>query len=135
MKSFLRACLLNGFSLFVVAGFYPGLIIPASLFELLWAGLIFTLINYLVKPIIKLLLLPVNLITLGLFGWIANVFVLIITSKVYPQLTIVSFISPQISWAGFVIPELHISLLPSFVLASFFISLVYNLFNQLLTES
>ncbi|MCG2691802.1 phage holin family protein, partial [Microgenomates group bacterium] len=69
MKDFLRQSLINSFSLYIVASIFPGLTVPQQLLNLIWAGIIFTLINRLVKPVIKLFLLPINLITLGLFGW------------------------------------------------------------------
>lgn len=45
-----------------VAGWYPALV----------ASVVFGLLNLLVKPIIKLITLPINLLTLGLFGLVIN---------------------------------------------------------------
>ncbi len=45
-----------------VSGFYPALI----------AAVIFGLLNLLVKPIIKIITLPINILTLGLFGLVIN---------------------------------------------------------------
>ncbi|MDP1625270.1 MAG: phage holin family protein [bacterium] len=46
----------------VVAGFYPALIV----------AIILGLINLVVRPFISLITLPVNILTLGLFGLVVN---------------------------------------------------------------
>jgi len=45
-----------------VTGWYPALI----------AAVVFGLLNLLVKPIVKLITLPINVLTLGLFGLVIN---------------------------------------------------------------
>lgn len=135
MKDFIRQSLLNSFSLFIVASIFPGLIIPQSLFSLLWAGAIFTLINRLIKPIIKLFLLPVNLVTLGLFGWLANVFVLLIATKIVDNLSITAFASKSFNYSGFSIPSLSFSTIVALIIASFLLSLSFNFLNNFLVDS
>jgi len=81
MRDWLRQSLLNSFSLYLVAAVYPGLIIPKTLWQLLWVGVTFTLLNYLAKPLIKLILLPLNLLTLGLLSWLSGVLVLVIAVR------------------------------------------------------
>jgi len=132
MKYFLKNSLLNSFSLFAVASFYPGLIVPDNLKALVWAGVIFTLINFLIKPIVKLFLLPINLVTLGLFRWVANVLVLMILTNIIDTIAIISFISQPIYQAGFTIPSLNINQFFSYILASFFLSLIFNFFDQIM---
>ncbi|MCX6816355.1 MAG: phage holin family protein [Candidatus Beckwithbacteria bacterium] len=134
MKHFLRQSLLTAFSLFIVAKFYPGLNIPKDLLNLIWAGFIISLLNQLVKPVIKLLLLPINLLTLGLFSWLANVLVLLIATKIIPDLTVTAFTFFSISYAGFITPTLFINPFVSLILASFFLSLVFNFLNKFLIE-
>ena len=134
MKSFIRSALLNAFSLYVVASFFSGLSIPQNLLDLIWAGAIFSLINLLVKPLVKLFLLPINLMTLGLFRWIANVIILLILTKVVATISISGFTTPSFNQSGFVIPSTTISLFVSYILASFFLSIVFNLFESILVE-
>jgi putative membrane protein len=50
-----------------------------SVLNLIIVAIIFGLINALVRPIVKLLTLPINLITLGLFTLIINTLMLILT--------------------------------------------------------
>ena len=52
--------------------FIPGVEFRGSFKTLLLAGLILGLINFFIKPIIKLLTIPLRILTLGLFGLIIN---------------------------------------------------------------
>jgi putative membrane protein len=135
MKKYLRLSLLNTISLFVVSTIFPGLVTPSNLLELLYSGVIFTIINIFVKPIIKLFLLPINLITLGLFRWLSNVLVLFILTNLINNLEIISFTSSTINQAGFTIPSLNFNYLASLILASFLLSLMFNIANKVLTSS
>lgn len=135
MKKYLRFSLLNSFSLSIVSSFFPGLITPDNLLELLYAGVIFTVINQFVKPIIKLFLLPINLVTLGLFRWIANVLVLLVLTQIIVSVEVVGFTSPPINQAGFAIPSLDLNMITSLIMASFLLSLVFNLLSKLLTRT
>lgn len=132
MKKYLKASLLNSISLYIVSTFISGLVVPQKLLGLFWTGVVFTLINRLIKPIIKLFLLPINLLTLGLFRWIANVLVLFILVKIMPGLKITQFTISAFNQSGFAIPSFHLSKLLSLVLISFLLSIVYNLINQIL---
>ncbi|MDZ7586774.1 MAG: phage holin family protein [Patescibacteria group bacterium] len=134
MKDFLRQSLINSFSLYLVSSIFPGLTVPRQVFNLIWAGIIFTLINRLIKPIIKLFLLPINLITLGLFGWLANVLVLLISTRLVDSLTISGFNSQSFSYSGFSIPSLTFSPLIALITASLLLNLTFNLLDRLLVE-
>jgi len=126
MKDFLRQSLINSFSLYLVSSVFPGLTVPRMVFNLIWAGIIFTLINRLVKPVIKLFLLPINLITLGLFGWLANVLVLLIATRLVASLTVVGFVSQPFSYSGFSVPGLTFTPVIALIIASFLLSLTFR---------
>lgn len=55
-----------------VTVFVPGVTIDALWPTAIIAGLVFFVLNTLVKPIVKLLTLPINIITLGLFSIVIN---------------------------------------------------------------
>lgn len=58
---------------------------------LLLTGFGLTIASLIAKPIINILLLPVNLITFGLFRWVAAVAVLYIVIMVVPGFKIINF--------------------------------------------
>ena len=55
---------------------------------LILAGAVLGLINFIIKPIIKLISLPLIWITLGLFTIVINVFLLNLASKIVPAFVI-----------------------------------------------
>lgn len=134
MGKFIRQSLLNSFTLYLVGLIYPGIFVPQAIFDLILAGLIFTLVNRLVKPVIKLFLLPLNLVTLGLFSWIVNVIVLFIMTKLVSNLTVTDFTLAAANYSGFATPALSINLFISYILASVLISLIYAILNKFMVR-
>jgi len=134
MKSFLRLSLLNSICLYAVASFFPGLIISQQFTHLLYSGFILALVNTLIKPLIKLFLLPLNLLTLGIFYWISSVISLFIFTKIVNYIQIIPFISPVINKSGFTIPSLAVNFIFSLIISSLLLSIFFNLLNWILTE-
>jgi len=81
---------INAVALFVAAYFLPGITlganrVPATVNDwvtIIIVALIFGLLNAIVKPILTILTLPITLITLGLFIFILNALMLMLTSWV-----------------------------------------------------
>ncbi|GEM86597.1 membrane protein [Meiothermus granaticius NBRC 107808] len=82
MRGFLLRLLLNTLALWLVAQLYGGVYFaPGSgLGDYLLAGLIFGIANAIVRPILLLLTLPINLLSLGLFTLVINAVILILVS-------------------------------------------------------
>jgi putative membrane protein len=79
MKRFLFRWLINALALVVVIFF--GLISADTLWTVLVAALVWGLLNAFLKPILVLLTLPVNLLTLGLFTLVINGFLMALTAR------------------------------------------------------
>lgn len=126
MKTILRAIFLNLVTLYMVTLFFPGLSIEKKLATFLSAAVVWTLLNKVIKPIIKLLLLPINLITLGLFSWVINVFTLYLLSHIIDGVKINAFIFTGFSYQGFTIPQISFNIFLAYVLTSITLSLVHS---------
>lgn len=125
MKTVLRAIFLNLVTLYLVAMFYDGLAISNKPATFIWAAIVWMLLNKVVKPIIKLLLLPINLITLGLFSWVVNVITLFLLTYFIKGVTILAYTFPGVSYQGFTIPQMSFNLFISYVLTSLVLSLTH----------
>lgn len=121
-KKILRLILINLGSLLVAARLVPGMSIGGGVKTALYAALGLTLINFLIKPLIKLLLLPVNLMTLGAFRWLINVIALYLLVLLVSQLTVNPFTFPGFTYQGFIIPQAYISTFWAYVICSLVIS-------------
>ena len=90
--NFIIKVLVNAAALWVAARFVPGIDLTADIWQILLIALVFGLINTFLKPILKLLSLPVIILTLGLFAIIVNVILLAITAGLMDGLTIDGFL-------------------------------------------
>jgi putative membrane protein len=83
--------LFNTVALFIATWLLSGLSYGSDGWALLIAGLVFTLVNFVVKPILAILSIPFILVTLGFFYFLINVLMLYLTAWIVPQFTIASF--------------------------------------------
>jgi len=118
MKSLLRTISINLLVLYLVDIVYPGFSIKHDLKVLLTAAVIWLLLNKIVKPIIKLLLLPINLITLNLFSWAVSLMTLFLLQLIVGDISISSFQFTGYTFEGFVVPPIFINLFFSYLITS-----------------
>lgn len=76
MKTLLRYFLINLVALYATTQFIPGLTYTGGFKSLITGALLFMLINWFLVPLLKILFLPLNLLTVGLFAWVVNVLAL-----------------------------------------------------------
>lgn len=74
--------LINAVALWCAAQFVPGIHYTGKLPGLLILALIFGAINTIIKPILKLLSLPIRVVTLGLFTLVINAGLLMLTARI-----------------------------------------------------
>lgn len=123
MKGILRTIGINTLALLLTAVLIPGFHITASFSSLLSAGLLLTIISFVVKPILQILTLPFTIITLGLFSVVTNAVVIWILQRFVPTLLITTFTIQKIAIAGISIPKIEIS---SIILAYIVIAAVIS---------
>lgn len=83
--------LINAAALWVASAVVSGIDLDGTFWEILLVALIFGLINTFIKPVLKLLSLPVMILTLGLFALIINTGMLALTAAVSDNLSIDNF--------------------------------------------
>lgn len=113
MRWLLRHLIITGLSVYLVSLILPGFTLSGGLKSLGLTAVILTLVTKLVKPLINLVMLPINLMTLGLFRWVTHALTLYLVAWLSPDLTITSFTFNQ--W--------HFSAVWTLIFASFLLSL------------
>ena len=83
--------LFTALTLFVLAHLSWG-IYAKNLTTVVVASIVLGLVNLLVRPIVRLLTLPLTVITLGLFGWIINALMLWLVSFLVPGFHVDGFL-------------------------------------------
>ena len=122
MKSLIRSFVFNIFALQLATVLIPGVSCKGGLRTLCLAAIVLAVFNFLVKPIINLLFLPINLLTLGMFRWVVNVIILYLLTVTVPQFKIYGFTFPGFSYQNLSLAPVFINSFWTTVLTSFFLS-------------
>jgi len=72
MRNFFAKIVSGVLGLWIAVNFIPGVDFTGSLKSLAVAGVLLGLVNFFVKPVLKLITLPLRMLTLGLFGIVIN---------------------------------------------------------------
>lgn len=126
MKTLLRYFLINLGSLWITTKIIPGLTYTGGAKSLIIGGLTFMLINMILVPILKILLLPLNLLTLGVFAWITNVLALFALTTIVSDFQLVSY-----TFSGY---NAGIVILPPYELSVFLVAVVASLLIGAITH-
>lgn len=124
MKSLIRSLIFNIFALQIATSLIPGVSYNGGLKTIGLTGLTLALFNLLIRPIINLFLLPINLLTLGMFRWVVNVIILYLLTLIIPNFMIHGFKFAGFSFGSFVIAPVFVNAFWNTILTSFFLSFV-----------
>ena len=103
MKRLLRSYLISALSLYLATQIAQGLAFEKGLQTFLIASAGLTLAQLVGKPVINILLLPLNLVTFGLFRWVSSGIILYLVSLLVPGFKILKFF-----YKGFASPWIDI---------------------------
>ncbi len=130
MKKLLRYFLINLVSLLAATKIIAGLTYTGGPKSLVIGAIAFMVINLLLVPLLKILFLPLNLLTLGLFAWLTNVLALYALTTV-SDFKLIPFSFAGANFNGFVIPAYELSPFLVAVAASFVIGLITHFLQWL----
>ena len=92
IRKFILRWLVNFLGLWAAAELMSGSITyNDKLGVLVVAALVFSLVNAFIRPLIVILSLPALVLTLGLFTFVINAFMLFLVTKLYPSFHLRSF--------------------------------------------
>lgn len=132
MKSLIKIYIVNTLSLFLVSEIFLGIVLQKGFESLFLAGLGLSLASLLIKPVINILLLPLNLITFGLFRWVSSAVALFLVTLVVPGFKILNFAFAGFSSKWLDIPAFSLTGILAFVAFSFAISVFSSIIHWLI---
>ncbi len=91
IKSFLLRWLVNFFGLWTAATLLTGISYQDHYRVLVWAALIFSIVNALIRPLVVILTLPAIVLTLGVFTLVINTLMLYLVTFFYHRFEVRSF--------------------------------------------
>lgn len=131
MKRLLRSVVYHVFALWLTSAMIPALSISGNLWGMLSAGFMLTIMMMLLKPLLSLIFLPINILTLGLLGWFVNVAVLYLWTVFVPNVVLSPWEFPGISAGGFVVPEVSLGYTWTLVVVSLVIMFIVTALERL----
>jgi len=93
MMRFIIRILANSLAIYLAAYFIPGVTVSGNWKVFLICGLVLSLINVFVKPILKLISLPLIIITFGFFSLVINILTIWLLTKFVSQLNIAGLVA------------------------------------------
>ncbi len=131
MKNFFRNVLYNAFTIYLISQILPGVKVYGGIPTLIFGGLALTLLLAVLKPVLNILAIPFNLVTLGLFSFVVNIIIFYLLTVLVVGITISAFNFPGYEYVGFIIPKIYVNTLFSFLLVSFLQSAIVNFIDWL----
>lgn len=126
MKTLLRSILINAGALWIASSVMPSFTISGGILGFLLGALAFMAASILLTPLIKILLLPLNLLTLGIFAWLSNVLVLYFLTTVVPNFRLLPYHFQGFLYQGFIVPEISLSVFQVAIVVSFLIAFIMH---------
>lgn len=131
MKTLLRYFLINLASLWIATETISGLTYSGGFRSLFVGASVFMMINIVLVPLLKILLLPLNLLTLGLFAWLTNVLALYALTTIFSAFQLIPYTFEGLEVFGIVIPPLDLTTFWVAVVASFMIGIITHFLQWL----
>jgi putative membrane protein len=79
---------INTIAIILAIKFVPGIVYSGGWGGILAVGLLFGLVNTFIRPFVKLLALPLLILSLGLFSFVINALMLLLTSLLSAQFSL-----------------------------------------------
>jgi len=91
MRGIIKTISINLLVLYLVSQIFQGMVFKNGVHSFITSGLFLALSSMIVKPLINIMILPINLITFGLFRWISSAATLYIVTLFLPDFLINEF--------------------------------------------
>ncbi|HVT01720.1 MAG TPA: phage holin family protein [Patescibacteria group bacterium] len=109
MKPILRTIFTNTLSLFIVSSMFSGLQITGGFGSILYIGAWLSVLTLVLDPIVKVIILPLNILTLGLLSFLTTLVSLILIAFFYKNLHVTNFVFSGFSFLGINIGQISFS--------------------------
>ncbi len=131
MKSILRRIVFYSVALFLSAQILQGIHVSGGLQAYILGGFILSVLFMIVKPVLSIITLPLNIVTLGLFSFVVNAIILYLLTVFAANISISAFNFQGFTFAGFVVPKFYINNFFAFIVASILLSFIVGVLKWL----
>lgn len=132
MKYLFQRIFILTFALFLLPLLVPGFSVSGDIWALLGGGAVLTVMFFILKPVLNLLTLPANMITLGLFSIFNCAIILYLLTVFVSAITIEAFTYPRTDLAGVIIPMLTFNTFLAYIYSAFVLSFIDSFLSWLM---
>lgn len=134
MKTIFRSIIFYSFSLYLVSELFSGLKISGGLFSIFTGGLALAAASLFLRPLLQIIAFPINLITLGLFSFFINAFLLYLVTRFIHSISVRPFTLHSFTYQHIVFPKVPMNIYVTFIFLSFVLSCVVSVLTWLTTD-
>lgn len=132
MKKIFRMIIFSGLALYITSLWNKGFILNLDLKNFLIAMVIVAIVFYFINPIAKLILLPVNIITMGIMSLVAYILIFHFFLTNFSLIQLKEWVFTGITINGFTLNKMAISYWANVCLTSLSVSFVINCLEKIL---
>lgn len=132
MKGILKTLFVNLLILYIVCQMFQGIVFKKGPETFLVAGALLAVSSITVKPLINIMILPINLVTFGLFRWFSSAATLYVITLVLPDFLINQFFYGGYTSMWFDIPSVKFHGIFAIIAYSFTMSILNTILHWLL---
>jgi putative membrane protein len=134
IKAAILNYLINLVILWGVTEIFPGLSYTGGFPTLATGALGLMGMNIIIIPLLKVVFLPLNILTLGIFTWVLNVIALYLLTTIMPNFKLVPYDFPGGNVLGITLQPMHLTVLWVAIIASFMIGFASRFFHWLTSK-
>lgn len=134
MRGLLRRFVFYTLSLFITTQLLAGFRLHGGVWAYIIAGIMLSLMMLILKPILKFISIPINIITFGFFSFFLNTIILFLLTVFVSTVTVDPFTLPGIAFFGFAIPAIALNKWFAYIACSVVISGVYSILAWITAE-
>lgn len=134
MKRLARDVASNAFSLFILTQFLSGIKISGGFQTFIFGGFFLSLMGFFLRPLLNLVALPFNFLTLGLSSFLVNALILYVLTILVPQISVVPFVFPGFSFGGVIVQEISFNLFFAYIASSIVLSVIIFIVRWLIKD-
>lgn len=127
MKRILKHFVIDTVSLYLASSIASGMVFEKGIETIVLTGVGLMLASLIAKPVINILMLPLNLITFGLFRWVSSAIALYLVTLVVPGFKIINFYFGGYGSTWFDLPVISLSGVFALIAFSFLLSLIESI--------
>jgi putative membrane protein len=134
MRSILRLIAINSLALFLTSLVLTGLTVSGGFTAFVIGGVLITVISTILDPIVKIITLPFNILTLGLLSFLTTTLSLFLITLFYPNIKVSAFAFEGANFLGVSIQRIEFPHILSFVVISATIYILGKLLDSLFSK-